>query len=540
MTGSAPRALLVGYEDRDTLGVRDLVAALAEAGFQAEIMRFDPDPLPLVRRVLAERPALVGFSLIFQYMAPDFGRLVSALREAGCQAHLTMGGHYASFEPEQILLQIPGLDSVVRFEGEHTLVALMRRLRDQQPWRDVDGIAWREGSEVHRTAARAPVTDLDTLPWPDRGSFDYEHEELPAAAILGSRGCPWRCSFCSIRPFYEAQGGALRRFRRPEAVAAEMAALHRDRGVRVFLFQDDDFLGGGRRARAWAVDLADALHAVGLPGQAAFKVSCRSDEVHEETMARLVDAGLTHVYMGVEAGDPDDLRDMNKLLMPDRHIQAGEVLRGLGISFDFGFMLMQPYSTVERVRNNLDFLERFVGDGYSVLGFCRMLPYAGTPIRDRLLAEGRLLGTDFEPDYRFGDPRLDLYYDWLLRTFHERNFTTRGLSHILRALNFEARLRLTPARYTSGERDALQHWTAVAIYTLRRGLERIVAMDPRALDPQDRVLALLTAHERREEERIVEAVLRVVQRAVARRPDPDALSGGFGRAWTHAEVAAAN
>src|SRR5689334_23535453 len=42
----------------------------------------------------------------------------SALREAGVTAHFTMGGHYASFEPTEILRRIPGLDSVVRFEGE--------------------------------------------------------------------------------------------------------------------------------------------------------------------------------------------------------------------------------------------------------------------------------------------------------------------------------------------------------------------------------------------------------------------------------------
>ena len=68
---------------------------------------------------------------------------------------------------------------------------------------------------------------------------------MPTAAVLGSRGCPWNCSFCSIRPFYEAQGGALRRLRDPDAVVAEMRALHVERGVAVSVL---DYLRGVERA----------------------------------------------------------------------------------------------------------------------------------------------------------------------------------------------------------------------------------------------------------------------------------------------------
>jgi radical SAM superfamily enzyme YgiQ (UPF0313 family) len=84
-----------------------------------------------------------------------------------------------------------------------------------------------------------------------------------------------------------------------------------------------------------------------------WKISCRSDEVREETLAPIVEAGLTHVYMGIESGDPDNLRNLNKLLKPEVHFRAGEVLRRLGLSFNFGFMLLEPWSTFTTVHNNL-------------------------------------------------------------------------------------------------------------------------------------------------------------------------------------------
>ena len=91
-------------------------------------------------------------------------------------------------------------------------------------------------------------------------------------------------------------------------------------------------------------------------------------------MRRMIAGGITHVYMGVENGDPQGLLNMSKRIKPEQHLRAGEILKGLGLSFDFGFMLLDPYSTFGMVRNNIDFLEEFVGDGWEVASFCSMLP----------------------------------------------------------------------------------------------------------------------------------------------------------------------
>ncbi|NNK48642.1 MAG: B12-binding domain-containing radical SAM protein, partial [Gemmatimonadetes bacterium] len=258
--------LLVGYEDRDNLGIRYLLSSLQRSGYSGDIVRYSSDPARLIDRAREDQPLVIGFSLIFQYMAPDFGQVITALREAGVATHITIGGHYASFDPEEILQRIPGLDSVTRFEGEVTLVELVDRLASMQDWRNIAGIAYRDGNEVKCNPLRAPISNLDELPRPDRASYDYESEPLPTAAILGSRGCPWDCTFCSIRPFYEAQGGTLRRFRKPEEVVAEMLELYQERGIYLFLFQDDDFLAGSRRAQKWACRIADGIIDAGLAG----------------------------------------------------------------------------------------------------------------------------------------------------------------------------------------------------------------------------------------------------------------------------------
>lgn len=535
------KVLLIGFQDQDNLGLRYLMSAVNSVGHAAEIMTYRSDPDAIFERIHREKPDVVGFSLIFQYMAPDFGRVIQALRDSGIRAHFTMGGHYASFEPAAILSRIPGLDSVVRFDGEVTLVNLLNYLGKGADYRSLPGLACRSASgEIQVPPLARVVENLDNLPWPDRRSIDYEGHPMPTASILGSRGCPWDCSFCSIRPFYEEQGGPLRRLRAPQAVVDEMLDLHRNRAVPIFLFQDDDFLAGGKNAKRWAMEIADLLAQSGHAGEIAFKISCRSDEIDVEILNRLMAGGLTHVYMGVESGDEEGLINMSKRITPDTHLRAGRILKEAGLSFDFGFMLLDPYSTFRSIRQNIDFLEAFIGDGWAVAPFCRMLPYAGTPIERRLQAEGRLLGTQFEPDYKFLDAKLDIFYDWMIRAFYERNFTHQGLCHMLRGLLFEARLRLPwRNRVTESQRAYLHYLTAVcnrtACYTLRCAVDHIESASLEELTKDTAYLDGLVAHERFEESRLINQLAQYYDWV---HPDHEAIPGpvgGFDKSWTFHE-----
>jgi radical SAM superfamily enzyme YgiQ (UPF0313 family) len=529
--------LLIGFQDQDNLGLRYLLSSVRHAGFCGEIATYTADPGPICEMVARLKPDVVGFSLIFQYIAPEFGRVIAALRAAGCKAHITIGGHYPSFDYAEVLQRIPGADSVVRFEGEATLVELTDRLTSGRDWRDILGIAYRRGAKIAANALRPAIEDLDSLPEPERDDIDYRRRDLATASLLGSRGCPWNCSFCSIRPFYEAQGGRLRRLRKPSAIAEEMRRIHFERGARIFLFQDDDFLATGTRARDWAAALADEILRAGLLGRIAFKISCRSDEVRAPIIEQLVGAGLTHVYMGVESGDADGLKHMNKMLQPAQHLAAGDVLRAANLSFDFGFMLLEPYSTLESTLANVDFLDAFVGDGWSVANFCRTLPYAGTPLKTQLEAEGRLKGTPFEPDYDFLDPRLDRFYDWMLATFRQRNFSNAGLCHILRALVFEAHLKLPGYRSFAALDRAYAHTLTArcnghALNTLRSALDYIARTPVERIEIDRGYLADLTAHELAMERELTAQVLSFFVSVRERSGLTAEFAESFENSWT--------
>ena len=245
-----PVVALIGFNDQGNLGMGYLSAVLRRHGCEPAWIEVRDAPDAIAARLLDLSPVVVGFSLIFQFFLPQYRKLARRLREAGVQSHFTIGGHYASLCPEELLANFPEIDSVVRYEGEETLVELVDRLHAGAEWRGIDGVAYLKDGEVVTTRARPLVEDLNSLPFPDRPKAPERIGGFPTLPVLASRGCIRRCSFCSIHTFYRTAPGKVVRVRKPQKVVEEMLDLHRRHGVRVFLFQDDDFRCGARKGGA--------------------------------------------------------------------------------------------------------------------------------------------------------------------------------------------------------------------------------------------------------------------------------------------------
>ncbi len=406
--------ILIGFQEQGNLGIGYLASTLTQHGFSVRILDFRERRELILEAIRSTKPLVVGFSLIFQYYLRQFNDLAAYLRENGVDSHFCAGGHYPSLRYEHVLRDVPALDSVVRFEGEGTLAELTRCLAEGRDWHKVVGIAYRDGDRCVAAPPRPLIEDLDEVPFPAR-PLESTLTVLgrKASPILASRGCSHNCSFCSIRQFYGQAPGKKVRVRNPARVVEEMRALYEEKGVSIFLFQDDDFPVWGRFGRRWVAQFLEALRTGGLWGRVIWKISCRSDEVEPEIFARMRDAGLYVVYLGIESGNEAGLQILNKRLTVGDSLRAITILRELGLAFTYGFMLFDPSSTFESVRENLVFLRRITADGTTPVVFCRMLPYAGTPIEERLAKEGRLRGSVDSPDYDFVDSRLNLYFEAL-------------------------------------------------------------------------------------------------------------------------------
>ena len=406
--------MLVGFQNQGNLGLGYLAAVLRRAGYAVQVVDIEQDPVEIVRIARELNPILIGFSLIFQFFIDRYAALLYLLRSDGFDCHFTMGGHFPSLSYEETLELVPELDSIVRFEGESTLLEMVEAITAGKDWREIHGLAYRDAEgRVIVSRPRALLEDLDQLPYPDR---EYEPEAVLGRSILpilASRGCARTCSFCSIHTFYRAAPGRIVRTRKPAEVVREMELLHEERGTTIFLFQDDDFPLFGQVWRRWANDFVDELERTGLARKVIWKMNCRADAVDRELFIRMRDAGLYLVYMGLESGSEQGLVTLHKQINVQQNLKAVETLKSIGLMFEYGFMLLDPSSTFESIRENIGFLRTILADGCLPVTFCRMLPYDGTPIKDELVRTGRLRGDVCNPDYDFLDPRIGEFYEAL-------------------------------------------------------------------------------------------------------------------------------
>jgi anaerobic magnesium-protoporphyrin IX monomethyl ester cyclase len=518
---AAVDALFVGYENQENLGVRYVMASLEARGYRTALAPYHPaNPGTVLEMAAALRSPLIGFSVIFQYTIAEFGDVMRRLRERGVTAHFTAGGHYPSLRPEATLAALPDLDSVVRFEGELIAPELLSLVDHPAAWSDIAGLAFRRDGRIIVNPPRALVPRLDDLPWPKRSALAQTVRGIPAAPILASRGCCFDCSFCSIREFYGGAPGLLRRARSPEDVVCEMQDLHDRRGVRLFLFQDDDFAMKTAEQRRWLERFLAAIDRRRLGRDIGWKISCRVDDVDAGLLGACRDRGLLVVYLGIESGSADGLATLNKRASVHQNLDAMRTVKDLGLEFDMGFMLFDPDSTFGRVRENLAFLRQVASLGGPPIAFVKMLPLAGTAIERRLNAEGRLTGTEIRPDYDLLDARLDHYALFVTLNFSARNSDPSGLIERLRLAHFDClvaqRFERAPFAnaYGGALRDLIDDANISALDTLERSLDLVEALPP---GPDSVPLAwprlgAISAAEAREQTRILEELDLVLAR----------------------------
>lgn len=442
--------VLVGAESEENLSLRYLASAVEAEGFEVEILPWPdrPDLLATARELLERNPLVVGLSLPFQTSARGILALGATLRSLGCRAHVCVGGHFPTFEYRNILRDFPSIDSAVRHEGEIPFRSLCIRLRDGEPLEGIPGVVVKEGG-VRLEGERHTLPPLDTLPFPDRRGRAREIMGVPTSPIVGSRGCYADCSFCCIHAYAENADGPRYRRRSPENIVEEMCQEHERRGVRLFVFHDDNFLVPSRTKNLERYSrLKRLMWERDLDG-VALVIKCRPDDVDLELFELLKSMGLIRAYVGIETNSRAGIESLNRRVSPEDNERALRVLGDLDIFHTFNVLLFHPEATLEGVEENLDYMERHARTPFN---FCRAEVYAGTPLKRSLETQGRLEGSYLAWNYRIRDPRVEVLFRMATTAFHTRNFRRDALANLNMGLRFDGEVArfFYPASWSPG------------------------------------------------------------------------------------------
>ncbi len=436
------KAVLIGAEDEENLAIRYLAAVLDDAGHQVKVVpcsRYEDFP-KAINEVKQFDPDLVGVSMAFQSLATIFFAVIRRIKEIKPEVHLTVGGHFPSFEYEKILETVP-VDSVIRFEGEKPILMLINALLNKEDFKNIPNLVYPlpDGS-INKNHCRREFPDLELIPFPLRNKKPHVRLGERFATLVTSRGCfHSKCLYCCIGTFHSPKKGLKYALRTPENVAREMGELYHQKKVRLFQFHDDNFLLPSPSQSLARVDsLKTALQDEKVEvDDIAIIIKTRPDALSEDLASSLVELGTVGIFLGVENASDSGLRALGRGSTRDDIHTSLEILERHDVALTFNLLIFHPRATLNEINENIYFMNNNLDKAFD---FGRAEIVAGSPLEKLVKRKGLLRGKWPQWDYCIEDPAVEKMFRINALTFYRENSSYPELSHQLIALSYRAQL----------------------------------------------------------------------------------------------------
>lgn len=378
----------VGMTTAPFITLASLAAALLDAGHEASVadLMIEEDPLGVYRSRLREwRPDFVGIT----FTTPLWGDARSLAEIARIElptAVLVAGGVHATTLPEEVL-RSGAFDLVVVGEGERTVVDVCSRI----PPRDIPGVAFLEDGTFTATQARPMIENLDDLPLPAWQLFDLSRYRAPHIAsrrnpvgyMETNRGCNHNCFYCSQNIFWHKI-----RAKSPRRVVDEMFRML-DFGFRDIHIKDNNFTADIGRAKT----ICRMLVEEGFDAPWALPTGVNVHDVDEEFFTLARKAGCYQVAFGIESGDEDILKGVNKPQSLEKMRKAVVMADRAGLETLGNFMLGLPGETEETMKKTTSFA---LSLPLTYAKASMTLPFPSSPLYRIIKEDGRLLSEDWD------------------------------------------------------------------------------------------------------------------------------------------------
>ncbi|OGN99213.1 MAG: hypothetical protein A2Y89_05775 [Chloroflexi bacterium RBG_13_51_18] len=312
-------------------------------------------------------------------MTPTIGTALSIaryLKRDRPAIKIIIGGSHVTLLPEETLASSSDVDVVVRGEGDETVIDLLRAIENGLPMDGVAGISYTVEGKIVHTADRRKNADMDSLPYPAYHLLPWKKyrphpphgRSMPFGAIVTSRGCPYRCAYCS-KPVF----GSRFRAQSPGRVVEEMRYLQQKFGIKEIAFYDDSFTLDKKRVHA----IADKIIEQKL--KIAWTCETRVNLVDKELLEHMKQAGCYSVAYGIESASPDILKILQKDITLEQVETAVSDSRKVGLQVVGYFMLGSPGETPGTIRQTIEYAKRLKVD---FAQFSVTTPFPGTELYD--------------------------------------------------------------------------------------------------------------------------------------------------------------
>ncbi len=374
------------------LGLLYISANLRKKGFDSEILNLNDSPdeyldSKLRRFLLGKKiDVLCVGGLTVHYN--EIKNILRCAKQIKSDLVTVAGGGLISSEPELMMRMLP-LDFGVIGEGDETIGELAMALQTGGGFDKVNGIIYKdpESGAIVQTEPRTPLSDINNVPWPDYEGFntdDYLLLQRPSdsyyrsivdnpreLAIIASRSCPYKCTFC-----YHPLGNKYRQ-RSLDSIFEEIDFLVLRYNINILAIYDELFSCDLKRLG----EFCSRIKQYGIHWSAQLRV----DNVDSDMLSMMKDSGCYIISYGIESAHDEILKSLKKYITVSQIENALRLTTAAKIAVQGNIIIGAEDENIETALTSLRWL---VGKTPYQLGANLIQVYPGSELYALALEKG--------------------------------------------------------------------------------------------------------------------------------------------------------
>ena len=424
----------------------------------------------LLKKIKKINPKVIGLSQSYYHGSKLFHQTVKKIKELIPETIIVAGGNYPT-DATDIVLDDPNVDYVIKSEGEVTFADFLKKYYASEDVKNVDGICYNDCEKIILNRKKNFIKDISILPIPDRSVLNMDSygwgrhacdRIQPGAHFLTmvtSRGCPFKCTFCSNKNFW----GQRIHYRSVKQVVDEMEILKFKYNADIIGFNDDNFFVHKKRC----INIFDEINKRKLKvkwyAQGGTLVRSLADD---EFLEKALESGLCFLNLAIESGSQKTLDLIKKPLdLSEANILVNNVKKKYPeLYMNSGFMIGFPFETKEEIIQTFEYSKKLELD-WAVYNNFR--PFPGTELYDTCVELGIVKKFTFDncddSTHAYGSEEShfdgkDWTKKWLMETIYKYNLDVNFLnSYNLKAGNYKQALNDFEYIVRSFENHAIGH-----------------------------------------------------------------------------------
>lgn len=348
--------------------------------------------------------------------AAELGRYI---KKENPNAIIFWGSQYVSLAYEELLKKyMDAVDIMVLGDGEYPILSILEN--EEKQILEITKKSPFLASKDDYMNKRSCLMDIQDLPWP-KHDVKLMKKHL-YTTIKTSTGCAGNCAFCGfLRRKWTGYTGSQ--------VYEELVRIRKEYGIRAFMFADNSFEDPGLMGKKRIGDLLDCIESGNE--KFSFFANIRAESFKDncsdiQLLERMKKCGFSQLFVGIESGNDDDLRLYNKRATVQDNHKILDILQRANIEAKWGFIMLNPYSTQDKLRKNYDFLvSNYSYDPFHYMSF--LMIYINSQLYTKTLDDNLLLDSfdKMEANYLFLDPFAQKVYNFFVKKYNQTELQYR-------------------------------------------------------------------------------------------------------------------